>query len=234
MDHVITPLPKQTLADNLASELKKYIIKNRFYPGKKLPATSVLAKNFGVGMPTLREALKKLETIGAIEVKHGSGIFVGENLNSIIFVNPIVSDELPTKKQLLDLIEARMSIELSTAELAAQNASLKDIRKMENLLKEAKLHLDNDIILTQKNMAFHLAIAAASGNIVYMHLVEVISKLFSIEQRLIIEIFKYRDKDYIQHMEIFEAIKNHNKDLTVTLMRAHLDIVRESILRWKR
>ena len=86
MDLVISPLHKQTLADNLASELKKFIINNRFYPGQKLPATSVLAKKFGVGMPTLREALKKLETIGAIEIKHGSGVFVGENLNSMILL----------------------------------------------------------------------------------------------------------------------------------------------------
>jgi len=233
MDHTITPLAKQTLADNLASELKKYIINNRFYPGQKLPATSMLAKKFAVGMPTLREALKKLETIGAIEVKHGSGIFVGENLNSMIFVNPIVSDESPTKKQLLDLIEARMSIEISTAELAAKNATLGDVKNMKRLLKEAKSHIENDTILTQKNMAFHLAIAKASGNSVYTHLVEVISKLFRIEQRLIIEIFKYREEDYRQHLEILEAIRNHDVDTAVSLMREHLSCVRESILKWK-
>ena len=233
MDHLITPLSKQTLADNLASELKKYILNNQFYPGQKLPATSVLAKKFGVGMPTLREALKKLETIGAIEVKHGSGIFVGENLNSMILVNPIVSEESPTKKQLLDLIEARMSIEVSTAELAAKNATSKDIKNMQQLLNEAKDQLENDVVLTQKNMSFHLAIAAASGNMVYKHLLEVIAKLFRIEQRLIIEIFKYRDKDYHQHVQILDAIESHDVQRTVRLMRAHLQGVRESILKWK-
>jgi GntR family transcriptional repressor for pyruvate dehydrogenase complex len=233
MDHVITPLPKQTLADNLASALKKYIINNRFYAGKKLPATSVLAKKFGVGMPTLREALKKLETVGAIEIKHGSGIFVGENLNSMIFVNPIISDESPSKKHLLDLIEARMSLELSTADLAAKNAGGKDIEEMKRLLREAKLHINDDTILTKKNMAFHLAIASASGNTVYTHLVEVISKLFRIEQRLIIDIFKFRDEDHRQHLEIFEAIKQHDAEKAVNLMRDHLQCVRESILKWK-
>ena len=233
MDHVITPLPKQTLADNLASELKKYIINNRFYPGQKLPSTSVLAKEFGVGMPTLREALKKLETIGTIEIKHGSGIFVGENLNSMIFVNPIPSDETPTKKQLLDLIEARMSLELATVELAARNATAKDIAKMNQLLGEAKKHIDNDTLLTQKNMSFHLAIATASKNIVFRHLVEVISKLFRSEQRIIIEIFKYREEDYRQHLEIFSAIKEHDVNKAVDLMRSHLESVREAILKWK-
>jgi GntR family transcriptional repressor for pyruvate dehydrogenase complex len=233
MDHSITPLPKQTLADNLASELKKFIINNRFYTGQKLPATSVLAKKFGVGMPTLREALKKLETIGAIVVKHGSGIFVGENLNSMILVNPIISTKSPTKKQLLDLIEARMSIEISTAELAAINATSQHIKSMKQLLIEAKEQIDNETILSQKNMAFHLVIASASGNMVYKHLLEVIAKLFTIEQQLIIDIFNYREKDYQQHVEILKAIENHDVEQTVRLMKLHLEGVRDSIKNWK-
>ena len=232
MNHVITPLPKQTLADNLASELKKFIINNRFYPGKKLPSTTELAKNFCVGMPTLREAIKKLETLGAIVVKHGSGIFVGENINSIILVNPIASDESPTKKQLLDLIEARMSIELVTTELAAKNATPANIEEMKNILNKAKHHLNEDSLLIQINGLFHKSIAAASGNSVFEQILDVISKLFQIEQRSIIEIFKYRQKDYQQHLEILDALEKHDVQLSVDLMRSHLEGVRESIQNW--
>jgi GntR family transcriptional repressor for pyruvate dehydrogenase complex len=232
MNHVIAPLPKQTLADNLASELKKFIINNRYYPGKKLPSTSELAKNFGVGMPTLREALKKLETLGAIVVKHGSGIFVGEDINSIILINPITSDESPTKKQLLDLIEARLSIEVTTVALAAKNATPSHIEEMKNILREAKHHINDDPMLIQMNGLFHQAIASASGNIVFEQILDVISKLFQIEQRSIIEIFKYRDKDYESHVEILKAIEKHEVQLSVDLMKSHLDGVRVSIEKW--
>jgi len=232
MDHVITPLPKKTLADNIALELKKIIVNNQYYPGQKLPATSVLAKKFGVGMPTLREALKKLETIGAIEVKHGSGIFVGEGINSIILVNPIASQELPTKKHLLDLIEARLSIELTTTELAAKNATPDHIERMQILLNDAYHYIADDAILICKNSLFHQAIATASGNHVFEQILDVITKLFQIEQRLIIEIFKYREMDYSQHMEILRAIENHHVERSVSLMRSHLEGVRESIEKW--
>jgi GntR family transcriptional repressor for pyruvate dehydrogenase complex len=232
MDHVITPLLKQTLADNLATELKKFITNNRYYPGQKLPSASELAKKYSVGMPTLREALKKLETIGAIEVKHGSGIFVGESINSIILINPIASLELPTKKQLLDLIEARLSIELTTTELAARNATPDQIEQMHILLKDAHHYINNDAILIRKNSLFHQAIAAASGNHVFEQMLDAVTKLFHIEQRLIIEIFKYREIDYGQHMDILKAIEDHHVELSVSLMRSHLEGVRESIKRW--
>lgn len=232
MTHGITPLSKLSLADNLAIELKKYILKNRYYSGKKLPSTTELARKFGVGMPTLREAIKKLETIGAIQVKHGSGIFVGEQINNIILANPLATSESPSKKHLLDLIDARMSVEIATAELAAKNATPDDISKMENLLAEAKSNFDDEIVLTQKNMAFHLAIASASGNVVFSQLVEVVTKLFRLEQRLIIDIFRHKEKDYIQHLEIFDAIRKHDAKKTGILMRAHLESVREAIRAW--
>jgi len=232
MDHVITPLLKQTLADNLARELRKFITNNRYYPGQKLPSASKLAKKFGVGMPTLREALKKLETIGAIDVKHGSGIFVGESINNIILVNPIASQELPTKKQLLDLIEARLSIELTTTELAAKNATPDQIEQMHILLRDAHHYIDDDAVLIRKNSLFHRAIAVASGNHVFEQILDVVTKLFQSEQRLIIEIFKYREVDYSQHIEILKAIQDHHVDTSVSLMRSHLEGVRESIKRW--
>ncbi len=59
-----------------------------------------------------------------------------------------------------------------------------------------------------------------------------ISKLFQIEQRSIIEIFKYRQKDYEQHVEILDALEKHDVQLSVELMRFHLEGVRESILNW--
>ena len=233
MTQGITPLSKVTLVDNLALELKKYILKNSYYSGKKLPSTTELAKKFGVGMPTLREAIKKLETIGALSVRHGSGIFVGDQINNIILANPLASHESPSKKHLLDLIDARMSVEISTAELAAKNANPDNIKNMEKLLTEAKNNFDNEVLLTQANMAFHLAIAAASGNVVFTQLVEVVTKLFRLEQRLIIDIFKHKDKDYIQHVEIFDAIKNHDAQNAVNLMRTHLENVRDAIRAWK-
>lgn len=233
MTQSITPLSKVTLVDNLALELKKYILKNSYYSGKKLPSTTELAKKFGVGMPTLREAIKKLETIGALSVRHGSGIYVGDQINNIILANPLVTYESPSKKHLLDLIDARMSVEIATAELAAKHSSSEDLQNMENLLTEAKKNFDNELVLTQKNMAFHLAIASASGNVVFTQLVEVVTKLFRLEQRLIIDIFKHKDKDYIQHVEIFDAIRNHDAVKAVDLMRTHLISVRDAIRAWK-
>jgi GntR family transcriptional repressor for pyruvate dehydrogenase complex len=232
MSHTITPLLKQTLADNLAQELKKFIVKKGYYPGHKLPSTSELAQRFGVGLPTLREAVKKLEAIGAIEVKHGSGIYVGEHINSFFLMNPIYSHDPPTRKQLIDLIEARISIEVSTVALAAENADTDQIEVMENLLQEAKMNMDNDSLLNQINMRFHRAIASASGNLVFEQIMRVLSNLFHEEQLLLIDIFRSKEVDHRQHLQIFKAIKERDTGGAARLMKSHLEGVREAIKRW--
>lgn len=233
MSQLITPILKQSLADNLAQELKNFIVNGGYVPGDKLPPTVELAQRFGVGLPTLREGLKKLETIGAIEVKHGSGVYVGQHINSIILMNPIVSKEAPTQKQLLDLIEVRMSIEPTTAALAAVHATPEQKKGMGQLLQAARESLQDENVLNQKNMMFHISIANASGNAVFHQILAVLISMFRDEQRLLIDIFHSKEQDHAQHVEIFEAIKGQDDKKAANLMKSHLRGVQKAIFSWK-
>lgn len=226
------PIIKTTLADNLAQELKNYIDKQGYSAGQKLPSTSEIAKKFGVGLPTLREALKKLDAMGAIKVKHGSGIYVGKHVNSLFLMNPIYSKGTSSKKQLLDLIEARIQFEVAAAELAAKNASKEHLDAMESALKDAEENLQNDSILNKINMGFHKEISAASGNTVFSQIISILSKIFNKEQLLLIGIFRSREEDHEMHVKIFEAIKSRDVEKAGNLMREHLEEVRTSIEEW--
>lgn len=227
------PLVKQTLADNLAQELKNYIEKQGYLAGQKLPSTAVIAKNFGVGMPTLREALKKLEAMSAVEIRHGSGIYVGEHINSLFLMNPMFSKQYNSKKQLLDLINARIQFEVSAAGLAAVNADAKQVIKMESILKESEKNMENDALLNQWNMRFHKEISIASGNSVFAQIIGVLSNFFQKEQLLLIDIYSSKEEDHKGHIEILAAIKAGDKELAEERMYNHLIGVRTAIENWE-
>lgn len=233
MPDTFTPINKRSLADNLAHALRQFIIDNDYLPGDKLPTTTTLAQQFGVGVPTVREALKTLETIGIIQVRHGSGVYVGEHLNSIFLMNPIVTNDTPTKKQLKDLIEARISIEPKTAALAAENATPAQIAELASLLADAKKNLDNDNILNQKNMMFHRKIAEASGNSVFSQILNVLTELFQNEQRVLIDIFHSKQSDHEQHEAIYDALKNRDTNGAYQRMHTHLERVLHAIEGWE-
>lgn len=225
------PVEKSSLADDLAERIAEMIRGGLYEPGDRLPAITEMARSFGVGHPSVREALKQLEVVGIVEIKHGSGVYVRKG-NDILLVGNPVFGSLPSKKLLLDLIEARIPFEKTSAALAAEHATPEQLARMTELMVEAGENLDNDAVLNETNMAFHREIAAASHNVVLAQLQEVLTNLFQREQRLILNIYGSRDKDHDEHEDILNAIRAGDAELARERMRAHLEGVRQVILQW--
>jgi GntR family transcriptional regulator, transcriptional repressor for pyruvate dehydrogenase complex len=232
MHQALSPVVRQSLSDGLAERVRQLIQRGGFQPGDRLPSIADMARRFGVGHPTLREALKKLETLGIVNIRHGSGVYVGRDDNSLVISNPVFTGSI-TRRLLVDLVEARIPVELTTVELAAKNATAEDVEQMRQLLVRASESLDDDALLNSANMAFHRAIASASGNSVLSQLLEVLTNVFHDEQRVILNIYGSRRRDHQEHLQILQAIEAGDSELAVSRMRAHLNGVREVLLRWE-
>lgn len=227
----IQPVVRQNLSDDIAQRLTQLIQTGEFGPGDRLPAISNMARQFGVGAPTLREALKRLETVGVVDIRHGSGVYVGRSTDALVITNP-VSGAAPSKKLLVDLIEARIPIEMRTVALAARHATRANLDEMARLLDLAGRSLDDAALLNRTNLSFHRAIALASGNVVMHQLLDVLSSLFRQEQRMILDIHGRRQDDHREHVEIFEALRARDESLAVARMQRHLERVSETLSRW--
>jgi GntR family transcriptional repressor for pyruvate dehydrogenase complex len=196
-----------------------------------LPAITQMARQFGVGGPTLREALKKLETVGVVDIRHGSGVYVARSPDSLLMSNPVL-EVAASKKLLVDLIEARIPIELQTVALAAHHATPEHLAEMERLLAQAGASFDDSTLLNQTNLSFHRQIALASGNVVMHQILEVLSTLFREEQRMILAIHGRREDDHAEHLEILAALTARDAELATSRMRIHLERVRDMLRRW--
>jgi GntR family transcriptional regulator, transcriptional repressor for pyruvate dehydrogenase complex len=232
MEKSIKPINKLSLSDNLAQSISRYIYNNRYSSGDRLPSIAELSRLFGVGQPTMREAIKKLEAYGVLNVKHGSGIYVSDNHNRLFVSNPNVLKNIPIKKILLDLIDARLSIEIQTVTLASKNISSGNIERIKPLLEKSSENIDNDEILNSANMSFHLEIAAASGNVVLHQLLGVLMSLYRDEQKILLHVYRSKEEDHKQHVEIFEALRDKDEILALERIKHHLIGVRESIQAW--
>jgi GntR family transcriptional regulator, transcriptional repressor for pyruvate dehydrogenase complex len=231
MRDAFAPVLKQSLSDKLAQRIRGMIQKGDYGQGDRLPPIMEMAKRFGVGHPTIREALKKLETMGIVEIRHGSGVYVSRSEEVLVLASPDYPGTV-TKKLLLDLIDTRMPLEMKSVAEAVKNATLDDLVEMRRLLKQAGDNFDNDVVLNETNMGFHRQIAIASGNTVLLQLLDVLRDLFTEEQRLILGIFGSRDRDHREHLAILESLENRDEAVGVERMRKHLQGVADSIHRW--
>ena len=227
----IAPLRRSTLPNDLADRIKLLIQRDGYAPGDRLPSIAALARDFEVGAPTVREALKRLEMAGTVSIRHGSGVYVGREDDSLLMTNPVFSGA-PSQKLLLDLVVARSAIEVTAAGLAATHASPSQLDEMARLLLQAEANLGDDDVLNQTNMAFHRSIAVASGNLVFRQLLEVLTSLFTREQRAILDIQNSRAKDHQQHVSIYDALVARDPSLARDRMRQHLEKVRDDLDQW--
>ncbi len=225
------PIERSSLSDDLTRRLVQLIRSELYQPGDRLPAIMEMARSFGVGHPTLREALKKLEVLGLVEIKHGSGVYVRRGRDVLLVSNPVFGGDV-SKKLMLDLVEARMPIEVKSAGLAAEHATDAHLERMTHLLATAEENLDNDAVLSPTNLAFHCEIAAASGNTVLAQLLEVLMDLFKGEHRVILDVYGDRRKDHEEHVSILDALRRRDPALAQERMQTHLEGVREVLLRW--
>jgi GntR family transcriptional repressor for pyruvate dehydrogenase complex len=231
MKHSFEPVVKQNLPDRLARQIRGTIQSGNYRRGDRLPPIVQMAKRFEVGQPSIREALKKLETMGVVQIRHGAGVFVTRSEEVLVLASPDYAGTV-TKKLLLDLIRARIPIESQSVADAVRNATCEQLAELRRILAEAGQHLGDDEVLNSVNMEFHGKIAQASGNSVTAQLLNVLHELFTDEQRLILDIFGSRQADHQGHLEILEAIERQDEALAVERMRAHLESVQAAILRW--
>ena len=226
-------LVRQSLSDSLTERIMDLIRDQGLRPGSRLPSTRALAEQFAVAMPTVRESLRRLQTTGAIDIRHGSGVYVSEAVDRLVLPNPNVAE--PRGEQLLQLLDARALMEPYLAGLAANRRDPQRLADLRELLATAQRHLagapGDDPALHEANMSFHRAVAAASGHRVLREVVDSLLFVHAGEQREILQLFDDRVRDYDEHRAVLEAIEAGNSELASDLMRRHLDDVKDVVSR---
>jgi GntR family transcriptional repressor for pyruvate dehydrogenase complex len=219
---------RPNLSDSLTEQVLELIRTDRLGPGDRLPSTRELSQRFAVTVPTLREALRRLEVTGAIRMRHGSGIYVGAGLERVVLANPNVGEL--RGERLMQLLETRLLIEPQAAELAARRATPEAVTRMRVVLAEAGRHLrGEDAELHEANMTFHRAAGLAAGNGVLAEVLDSLLAVHTVEQREILRLFDDRARDFDEHTAILEAIERGDAEAAHELMRRHLEDVKSVI-----
>ncbi|WP_049556575.1 FadR/GntR family transcriptional regulator [Nonomuraea sp. SBT364] len=224
----MSEVARPTLSDALTERMLELIHAGGHRPGDRLPSTRELSQRFAVTTPTLREALRRLEATGAIELRHGSGIYVGAAIERLVLPNPNMREMHGA--QLLELLDARIVIEPPLAAMAAERGSPEELAALKRVLADAGDHLrGQDAELHDANMTFHRATARMAGNSVLHEVVDSLLTIHGPEQRQILQIFDDRRRDYDEHLSILEAIEAGDAAVAGERMRAHLADVKTVI-----
>jgi GntR family uxuAB operon transcriptional repressor len=222
------PVESQRLYERVAEQIGELIRVGEIGPGRRLPAERDLAKQLGVSRAVVREAMIALELAGLVEVRIGSGAYVREPpLAPPTSINGGASPS--------DILEARMLVEGETAARAAERASAAEIEIISATVTEMAREHDAARTWSGADLAFHVAIARATGNAA---LAGVVERLWQEQHGPVFALLSERVRlsenwapTIAGHRAVLAAIRDRKPAAAKRAMRAHLAQVLEMMTR---
>lgn len=209
-------------AEDAFQDLESRIVNGDLAPGSRLPSERQLVDHYGVSRPGIREVLRRLEERGLIAVQPGRGSFVQEMVptRGSASIDHLVrrGDVTP-----FDVVVARRMLECESAALAAEHRSDADLDRMTRILEAFDASTDL-AVAAELDVAFHEAIAVASGNPVLQIMFGSIRGLtHGMVLRSLNDRRVHRAGAPIHH-DILRAIKRGNAGAARSAMARHIEL----------
>jgi GntR family transcriptional regulator, transcriptional repressor for pyruvate dehydrogenase complex len=219
-------------SEHVALEIRRSLERRGLQPGDRIGTEQVLADEFGVSRPTLREALRLLASSHLIRVGRGrsGGIFVantpreGMTRNVSESISTMLATDSVSMEQLLD---ARIFLEVPLAGLAARHADATTDERLQAALDDQSGHPPGSEPFNSADARFHQTLAEAAGNELLLAFTG--WTLEVLQPTLVVEISDHVDAAQImaQHGAILAGVRARDPAAAEAAMRAHLEYLRD-------
>jgi len=156
------------VSDDVFRRLTEDILGGAYEPGEKLPTQRALARDLGVNMASIREAVKRLEQLRLVEVRHGDAMRVADWRTSgglDVLAHLLFRAGGLDQSTLTDLMEARALMLSESARLAATRCSDDQAKALQQTAARMA-HAPDTGAAQALDWAFYATIVDAAGNLV--------------------------------------------------------------------
>jgi GntR family transcriptional repressor for pyruvate dehydrogenase complex len=150
------------LSDQVAEQLAAEVKAGRLAPGAKLPTEASLAAQFQVSRTVVREAVSRLKSLGLVDSRQGSGVYV----NASPPFSPLNFDarHADSRSAVVQMVEVRRALEAEAAMLAAQRRTAADVKRIQKAVQALDKAMAKGGDGVEEDVRFHRSIAEAAHN----------------------------------------------------------------------
>ena len=132
-------IKKVSATDQVYEQLRLFITEAKWRPGEKIPTETQLAEDFGVNRLTVRVALQRLQAVGLLDIKVGSGTFVKEfdMCNNIAELSAFYTGQIGER----EIREYRYIIETECVRLAVERRTEEDLQAFLEKYRQMEEHV---------------------------------------------------------------------------------------------
>lgn len=210
-----TNIQGKTTADYVYERIRSGIFDKTLVSGQRLPEI-VIAKEYNVSRTPVREALRRLENEGLVQIVPGWGACLAS----------------PTRQEIIDTYEVRENLEVMAIRKASQLITPLQICLLEEQIDSEKKAFEkkNLELYMNVNDAFHLIIAESSGNKTLAGYVKNILSRAYVQTIFFESFFNFANNPSLEeHIRLIEALKKHDENMCVRLMQEHIKLSMEAL-----
>lgn len=213
-------IPKGNVIAQAADAIRRLVLSNSLSDGARLPSEKAFCDRLRISRSSVREALRVLVALGLVEKAQGKGVFVRR-------ARPAYA---PTRYAAESIQEAgpivlhlRTILEPKCAELAALRAGPRELRALEAELRNLHeaLHTKDSEAAVRADSGFHLALARASRNPVFVDLLEALNAAATENRRRALAFYNDRRLTEL-HEEIMRAVQDRNPRAARVSVQRHM------------
>ncbi len=214
-------------SEAISAQLRRAILEGAHEYGDKLAPERDLARVFDVSRTTVRNALDRLESLGLVVRRVGSGTYVSYR------PSPDIS-EIAEVTSPLELIEVRLALEPPMVRVAVTSATALDLDRLRETLERIEAVGNDPENFSRWDEEFHLHLAECTHNPLLTWIYRAINEVRGHSQWNL-------SKDTIltptriacynrQHRTLYDSVRSRNVEASVRAITKHLERARGDLL----
>lgn len=222
------PLLYQTVQE----AIQTYIIENALRPGAALPAESELARQLQVSRNSVREGVKALESVGILETRRGSGVFVKDfSFDPLLETLPYAL--LSEIDDLVDLLQIRCILEVSMMPTTMQAITAETLAKLQRVVERMRVSAEQGKPFPEEDQEFHRLLFENLQNRILLKLLDLfwlmMHKALQHSREDIGDLNPVRT--YQDHVLILDAVMRGDAEQACDALRRHYAGIEERLRR---
>lgn len=218
-------IQRKRLAEQVAEQLEDDIRVGVYQPGDSLPSEKKIMDLFGVGRPSVREALFSLQKMGLIAISSGSPArVIAPTVDTLSkrLGSQVLELTLSAAGQ-VELQECRVLFEVAVVRLAAERVNESQAKKIRQALQANRETLGNDQAFKQSDIRLHEELVATTGNRMLAIVHESLVQLLDDRRAISLQSRGQDEIAYKAHQKICEAVLARDPERAELEMRRHLE-----------
>ncbi|POX40744.1 GntR family transcriptional regulator [Streptomyces sp. Ru73] len=220
------------MARDIQERIKRLIIDRRLPSGAPLPTEPELMELLGVSRNSVREALKALQAMGIVEIRHGFGTYVGPMsmapmIEGLTFRT--VAGHYRGEDSLLQLLELREAVETGLIARLAGRVPAADLAELDAIVARMRTEAAAGGVRAETDRAFHATLHRGLDNLLLSEVLEAFWDAFHRVRTDLVPAHADPDTTVRQHEEIVAAVREGDGPRAERAVRDHFDNIRHRL-----